>query len=153
MSEPPAALRVRRVDRRALLPTRAYEHDAGLDLHALESLTLAPGCRASVRTGLAVEIPQGHAGLVLPRSGLAARHGIALVNSPGLIDAGYRGELRVLLLNTDRERACELAAGDRIAQLVLVAIATPALVEVAELSASERGQGGFGSSGGLANGG
>lgn len=149
MSLGSAALRVLRLDPRATLPTRAYAHDAGLDLHALEPVTLAPGARASVRTGVAVEIPQGWAGLVLPRSGLAARHGIALVNAPGLIDAGYRGELRVLLLNTDRQAGCSITAGDRIAQLVLIAVATPAVVEVDELSESERGGGGFGSSGGF----
>jgi dUTP diphosphatase len=140
-------LRVRRVDPRARLPTRAYESDAGLDLYALESARLEPGERASVRTGIAVEIPTGQAGLVLPRSGLAARHGIALVNAPGLIDAGYRGEVRVLLLNTDRESAFAIDPGDRIAQLVLVKIETPAVAEVDELTATERGAGGFGSSG------
>jgi dUTP pyrophosphatase len=140
-------LRVQRLDPAATLPVRAYEHDAGLDLHALEAVELAPGERASVRTGIAVEIPEGQAGLVLPRSGLAAQHGIALVNAPGLIDAGYRGELRVLLLNTDRNERCAIAAGDRIAQLVLVRVETPPVEEVAELGASERGAGGFGSSG------
>jgi dUTP pyrophosphatase len=100
-----------------------------------------------VRTGIAIELPAGHAGLVLPRSGLAARHGIALVNAPGLIDAGYRGELRVLLLNTDREAAFEVAAGDRIAQLVVVAVAAPEVVEAEALAATVRGEGGFGSSG------
>lgn len=144
------ALRVARLDPRAIVPTRAYAHDAGLDLHALDAVELAPGERASVRTGLAFEIPQGHAGLVLPRSGLAAHHGIALVNAPGLVDAGYRGEIRVLLLNTDRGQGCTLQAGDRIAQLVLIAVQAPPLVEVEELSASERGAGGFGSSGGFA---
>jgi dUTP pyrophosphatase len=151
MSADAGALRVLRLDPRAILPTRAYAHDAGLDLYALESVTLGLGERASLRTGVAVEIPEGHAGLVLPRSGLAARHGIALVNAPGLIDAGYRGELQVLLLNTDREQPCTLDAGDRIAQLVLIAVATPAVVEVGELSGSERGAGGFGSSGGFAS--
>jgi len=142
-----AELRVLRVDRRASLPTRAYPGDAGLDLYALEPIRLEPGARASVRTGIAVEIPDGAAGLVLPRSGLAHRHGIALVNAPGLIDSGYRGELRVLLLNTDRDQPCELNAGDRIAQLVIVAVGQPAVVEIAELSPSERDVGGFGSSG------
>jgi dUTP pyrophosphatase len=150
MSAGPDVLRVLRLDPQATLPTRAYAQDAGLDLYALEPVTLGPGERASVRTGVAVEIPDGQAGLVLPRSGLAARHGIALVNAPGLIDAGYRGELQVLLLNTDREQSCTLAAGDRIAQLVLIAVATPAVIEVDELSGSERGAGGFGSSGGFA---
>jgi dUTP pyrophosphatase len=140
-------LRVRRLDPRALLPSRAYDGDAGLDLYALEPARLHAGERASVRTGIAVEIPDGQAGLVLPRSGLAARHGIALVNAPGLIDAGYRGEVQVLLLNTDRERAFTIAAGDRIAQLVLVRIEAPDILEVEELAASERGAGGFGSSG------
>jgi len=140
-------LRVRRLDPRALLPTRAYEGDAGLDLYALEPRRLEPGERAAVRTGIAVEIPLGQAGLVLARSGLAALHGIALVNAPGLIDAGYRGELRVLLLNTDRGKAFEIAAGDRIAQLVLVRVEAPAVLEVDELATSERGGGGFGSSG------
>jgi len=140
-------LRVRRLDARARLPTRAYPGDAGLDLYALEEGLLGPGERASIRTGVAVEIPDGQAGLVLPRSGLAAKHGIALVNAPGLIDAGYRGEVCVLLLNTDRSVPFVLAAGDRIAQLVLVRVETPPVVEVEELSLSERGAGGFGSSG------
>jgi dUTP pyrophosphatase len=130
-----------------VLPTRAYADDAGLDLYALEDITLEPGARAAVPTGIAVEIPSGCAGLVLPRSGLAARHGIALVNAPGLIDAGYRGEVQVLLLNTDRERAYSITAGDRIAQLVIVRHETPVLVEVDELAESDRGGGGFGSSG------
>jgi dUTP diphosphatase len=140
-------LRVRRLDTGAQLPTRAYDGDAGLDLHALEAGRLEPGERMAVRTGIAVEIPPGQAGLVLPRSGLAARHGIALVNAPGLIDAGYRGEIQVLLLNTDRTRAFSISAGDRIAQLVLVRVEAPAVLEVDELAGSERGAGGFGSSG------
>jgi len=142
-------LRVARLDPAAVLPSRAYPGDAGLDLCALEPTRLEPGARASVPTGLAVEIPPGHAGLVLPRSGLAARHGIALVNAPGLIDSGYRGEVRVLLLNTDRTHAFELGRGDRIAQLVIVAVATPDVVEVAHLSDTARNTGGFGSSGGF----
>jgi dUTP pyrophosphatase len=141
-------LRVRRLDPRARLPTRAHPGDAGLDLYSLEAAVLEAGQRASLGTGIAVEIPSGQAGLVLPRSGLAARHGIALVNAPGLIDAGYRGELRVLLLNTDREARFDLAAGDRIAQLVLVRIEDPQPVEVQALEESARGVGGFGSSGG-----
>jgi dUTP pyrophosphatase len=140
-------LRVRRLDPAARLPLLAHEGDAGYDVHALEPATLAPGERAMVRTGIAVEIPEGHAGLVLPRSGTAARHGIALVNAPGLIDSGYRGELKVLLLNTDRSEPFEVAPGDRIAQLVLVRVETPAVEEVAELSETARGAGGFGSSG------
>jgi dUTP pyrophosphatase len=140
-------LRVRRLDPRALLPTRAYPDDAGLDLYALESVELEPGERASVRTGIAVEVPAGQAGLVMPRSGLAARHGIALVNAPGLIDAGYRGEVRVLLLNTDRIARFTVSPGDRIAQLLLVRVEMPEVDEVEELALSERGEGGFGSSG------
>lgn len=141
------ALRVQRLDPRARLPTRAYPGDAGLDLYALDEHVLGPGERVSVPTGIAVEIPAGQAGLVLPRSGLAARYGIALVNAPGLIDAGYRGELRILLLNTDRSVACTIAAGDRIAQLVLVRVEVPEVEEVPRLAESERGVGGFGSSG------
>jgi dUTP pyrophosphatase len=140
-------LRVVRLDPRATIPSRAHPGDAGLDLRALHDATLEPGQRASIATGIAVEIDPGHAGLVLPRSGLAARHGISVVNAPGLIDAGYRGELRVLLLNTDRAEPFELRAGDRIAQLVIVAIAIEDPLEVAELSDSVRGDGGFGSSG------
>jgi len=140
-------LEVARLDAAAIVPTRAYEGDAGLDLYAAHAAKLAPGERASIGTGIAVAIPAGHAGLVLPRSGLALRHGIALVNAPGLIDEGYRGELRVLLLNTDREDAFEVAAGDRIAQLVLVAVASVDVVEVAQLGVSAREGRGFGSSG------
>jgi dUTP pyrophosphatase len=140
-------LRVARLSEGAVLPTRAHEGDAGLDLHACEAAHIGPGERWSVGTGIAVEIPTGHAGLVLPRSGLAQKHGIALVNAPGLIDAGYRGELRVLLLNTDPAETFRIEPGDRIAQLVVVAIALPEPVETAELTASTRGDGGFGSSG------
>jgi dUTP pyrophosphatase len=142
-------LRIVRLDPRATVPARAHPGDAGLDLHALQAAVLGPGERASIRTGIAIEIPPGRAGLVLPRSGLAARHGIALVNAPGLIDSGYRGELHVLLLNTDRATSFEIAAGDRIAQLVLVAVDLDTPVEVEALSVSERGTGGFGSSGGF----
>ena len=131
----------------AVLPSRAYDGDAGLDLHAAHAARIEPGERYEVGTGIAVAIPAGHAGLVLPRSGLAARHGIALVNAPGLIDAGYRGELRVLLLNTDRREAFEVRAGERIAQLLIVAFAAVTVAEVATLEASERGPRGFGSSG------
>ena len=140
-------LAVRRLSPAAVLPARSYDGDAGLDLHAAEPAALEPGERASVGTGIAVELPDGHAGLVLPRSGLAARHGVALVNAPGLIDAGYRGELRVLLLNTDRAQRFEIRPGDRIAQLLVVAVAAPELVEVGELATSERAARGFGSSG------
>ncbi len=143
----------------ARLPSRAHEGDAGLDLHAVEAATIGPGERASVGTGIVVEIPPGHAGLVLPRSGLAAKHGIALVNAPGLIDSGYRGEVRVLLLNTDRARPFEVQPGDRIAQLVVTPFAGVEPVEAVdsvELAAGTavarggspvRGENGFGSSG------
>jgi dUTP pyrophosphatase len=131
----------------AILPSRAHPGDAGLDLYACEAAHIGPGERWSVGTGVGVEIPEGHAGLVLPRSGLARDHGISLVNAPGLIDSGYRGELRVLLLNTDPAETFRVEAGDRIAQLVLTPIATPEPVEAAELTESVRGRGGFGSSG------
>jgi dUTP pyrophosphatase len=131
----------------ALAPTRAHKGDAGLDLYACEAAHIGPGERWSVGAGVGVQIPEGHAGLVLPRSGLARDHGISLVNSPGLIDSGYRGELRVLLLNTDPAETFRVEAGDRIAQLVLVPITVAAPVEVAELTESLRGAGGFGSSG------
>src|SRR4051795_5840719 len=136
----------------AKAPARAHEGDAGYDLYAAETASLGPGERASVGTGIAIAIPDGHAGLVLPRSGLALRHGVALVNAPGLIDAGYRGEVRVLLLNTDREQPVTLHAGDRVAQLVVVAVATPEPVALDDLGATARGDGGFGSSGGFAAG-
>lgn len=139
-------LPVRRLRADAVLPARAYEGDAGLDLAACERVVLAPGERAVVATGIAVAVPDGYAGFVQPRSGLAARHGVSVVNSPGLIDAGYRGEVRVVLLNTDREHSFTIEPGMRIAQLVLVAVATPELTEVDELPASERGVRGFGSS-------
>ena len=140
-------LRFARLIEGAVLPTRAHEGDAGLDLYAAEPAHIGPGERWSVRTGVSVEIPEGHAGLVLPRSGLARKHGISLVNSPGLIDAGYRGELTVLLLNTDPAEVYRVEPGDRIAQLVVVAVEAPEPVEAEELSESARGDSGFGSSG------
>jgi len=130
----------------ATLPTRAYEGDAGLDLVAGERVELGPGERAAVGTGLTVAIPDGHAGFVQPRSGLAARHGITVLNSPGLVDAGYRGELKVVLLNTDRDEPFVVEPGMRIAQLVVIPVALPEPTEVAELPGSERGERGFGSS-------
>jgi dUTP pyrophosphatase len=137
---------VRRLRDDAALPRQAYPGDAGLDLASCERVVLAPGERATVPTGLAVEIPEGYAGFVQPRSGLAARHGIGVVNSPGLIDAGYRGEIRVVLLNTDVRESFTVEPGMRIAQLVIAPVATVRLVEVAELAASSRGDRGFGSS-------
>jgi dUTP pyrophosphatase len=140
-------LRVAKLKDEAVMPTRAHDGDAGLDLYACEAAHLGPGERWGVGTGVGVEIPDGHAGLVLPRSGLARDHGIALVNSPGLIDAGYRGEVRVLLLNTDPAETFRIAPGDRIAQLVIAPIALADPVEVEALGESARGDGGFGSSG------
>jgi dUTP diphosphatase len=139
--------RVAKLKDEARVPMRAHEGDAGLDLYSCEAAHLGPGERWSVGTGVAVEIPEGHAGFVLPRSGLARDHGIALVNSPGLIDAGYRGEVRVLLLNTDPAEIFRVEPGERIAQLVLAPIALAEPVEVEALSESARGDGGFGSSG------
>jgi dUTP pyrophosphatase len=131
----------------AVLPRRAREGDAGLDLSAAEDAEIEPGARALVRTGLGVAIPDGHAGLVLPRSGLASRHGLTLANAPGLIDAGYRGEIVCAMVNLDRSEAVRVAVGDRIAQLVIVEVPPTQPVWRDELPASERGEGGFGSTG------
>jgi dUTP pyrophosphatase len=139
-------LPIRRVRNDAQFPGRAYAGDAGLDLATCERLELGPGDRAVAATGLAVAIPEGYAGFVQPRSGLAARHGIAVVNSPGLIDSGYRGEIKVVLLNTDRERPFVAEPGDRIAQLVVLAVPEVRVELVEELPESERGARGFGSS-------
>ena len=144
MSEP--ELQFTRVHPAATLPERAYAGDAGLDLAACERVELAPGERAVVPTGLAVAIPEGYAGFVQPRSGLAARHGIGVVNSPGLIDSGYRGEIRVVLLNTDRTEVFVAEPGERIAQLVVLRVPVLGVREVEELPPSERGERGFGSS-------
>ena len=139
-------LEIQRLREDARVPERAYQGDAGLDLAACDEVTLAPGERALVGTGLAVAIPEGYAGFVQPRSGLAARHGIAVVNSPGLIDSGYRGEIKVVLLNTDRERTFVAEPGERIAQLIVLPVPELAVREVGELPGSERGVRGFGSS-------
>jgi dUTP pyrophosphatase len=139
-------LPIQRLRDDAVVPQRAYAGDAGLDLSACERVELAPGERALVGTGLAVAIPEGYAGFVQPRSGLAAKHGLAVVNSPGLVDSGYRGELRVVLLNTDASEPFVVEPGMRIAQLVVLPIPAFELVEVDELPASERGERGFGSS-------
>jgi dUTP pyrophosphatase len=130
----------------AVAPAQAYPGDAGLDLSACERVELGPGERAVVGTGLAIAIPEGHAGYVQPRSGLAAEHGITILNSPGLIDAGYRGELRVVLHNTDLKTPFVVEPGMRIAQLVVLPLADIEPVEVVELPTSERGVRGFGSS-------
>ena len=136
----------RRLHEHAVLPERAYAGDAGLDLAACERHELGPGERATVGTGLAVAIPEGHAGFVQPRSGLAAKHGLTIVNTPGLVDQGYRGELRVILLNTDTRESFVVEPGMRIAQLVVLAVPALDPVEVDELPESERGERGFGSS-------
>lgn len=138
---------VRRLRPDAHLPTYAHPGDAGCDLRAVEACKLSPGERAAVPTGVAVAIPEGWAGLVLPRSGLARRHGIGLVNAPGLIDSGYRGELQVLLVNHDPVEPFEIEPGDRIAQLVLVQHATVEVIEADVLDETARGEGGFGSTG------
>ena len=135
-----------RLDPGLPVPGHAHPGDAGADLHAAASVHLAPGGRAAVATGVAVAIPAGHAGLVVPRSGLARRHGIGVVNAPGLIDSGYRGEIVVLLVNHGAEPV-DIARGDRIAQLVVIPVAVQEFVEVDELPASARGEGGFGSTG------
>jgi dUTP pyrophosphatase len=139
-------LPIQRLHADAVVPQRAYTGDAGLDLASCERVELGPGERALVGTGLAVAIPEGYAGFVQPRSGLAARHGLTVVNSPGLVDSGYRGELRVVLLNTDRTEPFVVEPGMRIAQLVVLPVPELELVEVDELPSSERGVRGFGSS-------
>ena len=139
-------LPIRRRHKGAAVPTRAYPGDAGLDLSAIESAVLEPGERAAVGTGLAIALPDGYAGLVLPRSGLASRHGLGVLNAPGLIDSGYRGEVRVILHNHGSQ-TFRVDPGMRIAQLVVVAVEDVRPVEVEELPASERGEGGYGSSG------
>ena len=137
----------RRLDPGASLPEAQHLGDAGLDLRANADLEVAPGARAMVPTGLAVAIPDGHAGLVLPRSGLASKRGLTLANAPGLIDAGYRGEVIVSVVNLDPKEAVTIARGDRIAQLVVVALPSVTPAWVSELPASQRGEGGFGSTG------
>jgi dUTP pyrophosphatase len=139
-------LLVRRLHPDAAIPAAAYDGDAGLDLASVEEAELAPGERRTVATGIAVAIPPGHAGFVQPRSGLAARHGISVVNSPGLIDSGYRGEIRVVLLNTDRTETFRIEPGDRIAQLVVLALPQLRIAVTDELPGSERAHRGFGSS-------
>ena len=139
-------LPIRRLRDEAVVPSRAYEGDAGLDLTACERVELAPGERALVGTGLAVAVPEGHAAFVQPRSGLAAKHGLTIVNTPGLVDSGYRGELKVILLNTDPHTTFVVEPGMRIAQLVVLPVPRIDPVEVEELPESERGNRGFGSS-------
>jgi dUTP pyrophosphatase len=140
-------LKVRRLRPDAVVPTRAYAGDAGLDLSACDAVELGPGERAVVGTGLAVAIPEGHAGFVQPRSGLAARHGLSIVNTPGLVDSGYRGEVTVVLVNTDPRETFVVEPGMRIAQLVVLRVPEVEPVEADELPPTERGEGGYGSSG------
>ncbi len=141
---------LRRLDPELPLPSYAHPGDAGADLHAAAEVTLQPGERALVPTGIALALPEGHVGLVHPRSGLAARHGISIVNAPGTVDAGYRGEVQVLLVNTDAREPFTVRRGDRIAQLVVQRVETATFVEVDDLPASGRGAGGYGSTGGFA---
>lgn len=141
---------IKRLDPGLPLPARAHPGDAGTDLFAAQDVELAPGQRAIVPTGVAIALPDGYAAFVHPRSGLAARHGVTLVNAPGTVDAGYRGEIRVTLLNTDTERPVRLQRGDRIAQLVVQRVAYPVFHEVETLPGSARGEDGFGSTGGHA---
>jgi dUTP pyrophosphatase len=138
---------VQRLDGELPLPERAHPGDAGVDLRSTVDLVLAPGERAMVPTGIAVAIPLGYAGLVQPRSGLAARHGVGIVNAPGLIDSGYRGEIKVIAINLDPKEPFEVHRGDKIAQIVFYPVPETKLREVDELPSSERGGGGFGSSG------
>lgn len=140
-------VRVRRLDPGLPMPSYARSGDAGLDLFSAEDVTLKPGDRAAVATGLAIEIPAGHAGFVHARSGRALREGLALVNAPGLIDSGYRGEIKVIVVNLDPADPVHVARGDKIAQLVIQPVVTAELTEVEDLDASERGSGGFGSTG------
>lgn len=140
-------LAFQRLDPNAVLPERAHPGDAGFDLRSIEDVEVGPGERAMVRTGLAVAIPDGHAGLVLPRSGLASKHGLTLANAPGLIDSGYRGELICSVVNLDPHESVKIARGDRIAQLVVVEVPERRPGWVDELPPSSRGESGFGSTG------
>lgn len=140
-------VQIKRLDKGMDLPCYACPGDAGLDLRASADVDLAPGKRAMVPTGLAIALPEGYAGFVQPRSGLAAREGLSIVNTPGLVDSGYRGELKVILINTDDEKAIHIARGERIAQLVIQQVPMVHLEEVDELDVSERGAAGFGSTG------
>jgi dUTP pyrophosphatase len=131
----------------SVVPEYAHPGDAGADLTSTESLSLAPGARATIGTGVSIALPDGYVGFVVPRSGLAARHGITIVNSPGTVDAGYRGEIRITLLNTDSENAFVISSGDRIAQLIVMPVARARFIPVTSLPGTQRGSGGFGSTG------
>ena len=147
----PVDVLIKRLDPGLPLPARSHPGDAGIDLFAAAGVDLAPGARAVVPTGIAIALPDGYAAFVHPRSGLAARHGVTLVNAPGTVDAGYRGEIRVTLLNTDPAQAVSFQRGDRIAQLVIQRVASPVFHEVDSLPGSARGENGFGSTGGHAS--
>lgn len=149
MSEPTISISIKMLDSDLPVPNYAHPSDAGADLHAREGLVLEPGERALVRTGIALAIPHGYVGLVHPRSGLATKHGITVVNAPGTVDAGYRGEIMVTLLNTDKAEAFTINRGDRIAQLVIQKVEQAAFIEVDSLEETARGAGGFGSTGGF----
>lgn len=138
---------IKTLSRDAQIPHMAYNGDAGVDLRSVERIALEPQERAMVATGLTIALPEGYAGFVLPRSGLAAKHGISIVNAPGLIDSNYRGELKVILLNTDPDKSFTIEIGDRIAQLIVMPIPTINFEQVEELTESQRGESGFGSSG------
>lgn len=135
------------LSRDAQIPHMAYNGDAGVDLRSVERIVLKPQERAMVATGLAIALPEGYAGFILPRSGLAAKHGVSIVNAPGLIDSNYRGELKVILLNTDPDNSFTIEIGDRIAQLIVMPVPTINFEQVEELTESQRGESGFGSSG------
>ncbi len=147
----PVDVLIKRIDPDLPLPARSHPGDAGVDLVAAADVDLAPGARAVVSTGVAIALPDGYAAFVHPRSGLAARHGVTIVNAPGTVDAGYRGEIRVTLLNTDPAQAVRFQRGDRIAQLIIQRVATPVFHEVDSLPGSARGENGFGSTGGHAS--
>jgi len=147
----PVDVLIRRLDPDLPLPARSHPGDAGVDLVAAADVDLAPGARAVVPTGVAIALPDGYAAFVHPRSGLAARHGVTIVNAPGTVDAGYRGEIKVTLLNTDPAQAVRFQRGDRIAQLIIQRVATPVFHEVDSLPGSARGENGFGSTGGHAS--
>ncbi|WP_159609434.1 dUTP diphosphatase [Glutamicibacter sp. JC586] len=149
MSEPTLSIAIKMLDSELPVPSYAHPSDAGADLHAREGVVLQPGERALVRTGIALAIPHGYVGLVHPRSGLAAKHGITVVNAPGTVDAGYRGEIMVTLLNTDRTEPFTVNRGDRIAQLVIQKVEQAAFTQVDSLEETARGASGFGSTGGF----
>lgn len=149
MTEPTIKISIKMLDQELPVPRYAHPSDAGADLHARTSLVLEPGQRALVATGIALALPHGYVGLVHPRSGLATKHGITVVNAPGTVDAGYRGEIMVTLLNTDKDQPFEINRGDRIAQLVIQKVEQAAFISVDSLDDSARGAGGFGSTGGF----